>query len=200
MAFFDGLKRFFLGSKGGFSQQNLLNPQQQQLHGDFLSQFGGAQNQGLDYIMSLLNGGDQAFQDFEDPYKRQFEQETIPGLAERFAGLGSHGAQNSSAFQQTLGQAGGELSQNLAQLRGGLKNNALSALQGMQGQAYQPTFQTSYRQPTGGLLGGLSGGLSQGLGSYLGAGAFGGGGIAELLKSLMGGGSGSTSATGSAQV
>lgn len=42
---------------------------------------------------------------------RRFQQETVPGLAERFGGLNALG---SSAFKQSLGQAGTDLSERLA--------------------------------------------------------------------------------------
>jgi hypothetical protein len=197
--FFSKLKGLLFGNEGKFSNQDVLNPQQQQLHGQFLNQFGGAQNAGLQNILGLLQGGDEAFAKFEDPYKRQFQQETIPGLAEQFAGMGSGGSQNSSAFQQALGGAGADLSANLASLRGNLQNQAVGQLQGFQNQAYQPTFQTSFTPPTTGLFQGLTSGLSQGVGSYLGNKSFQDGGLADLLKQYLGGGS-SPVAPGSAKV
>ena len=166
--FFDQLKGLLFGTQGKFSNQDLLNPQQKQLHSEFLNQYGGAQNAGLQQILSLLNNNPEAFSKFEDPYKRQFQQETVPGLAEQFAGMGSGGSQNSSAFGQALSGAGADLSSNLAALRGQLQNQALGQLQGFQNQAYQPTFQTSYQGPTSGFLSGLFKGAGQGIGQTFG--------------------------------
>ena len=154
----------WFGTQGGFSQQNTQNPQQQQLFSQMLEGLGGAQGSGLEWIQRMLSGGDDAFADYEAPFKRQFEQETIPGIAERFAGMGSGGSQNSSAMQQTMGQAGGELSQNLASLRGGLQQNAMGLLQGMMGQSQKPTFENVYTQPTTGIIPGLIQGAGQGIG------------------------------------
>jgi len=155
---------FFTGSPGGFEQVSRFTPEQQQQFSQLLSGLGPAQGAGLDLINQLLSGDEEAFAKFEAPFKRQFEQETVPGIAERFAGMGSHGAQSSSAMQQTMGQAGRELSENLASLRGNLQQNALSQLQGMMGMGFQPTFESVYRQPTTGFFGGLAGGLGQGAG------------------------------------
>ena len=111
---------------------------------------------------------------------RQFNEQIVPGIAERFSGLGS-GAQSSSAFQQALGGAGADLSERLGALRGGLQGQAanqalgyaqqpVSNLQnflGMQTQAFAPK-QPSFGQQLGtGLIGGLGTGLGMGGGSLL---------------------------------
>ncbi len=157
---------YLFGDRGGFDQVSRFTPQQQSLFNNFLPGLGQAQNSGLEYIRKLLSGEPGAFDEFEAPLMRQYNQEIVPGLAERFAGMGSGGAQNSSAFQQTLGQSGQELMERLGALRGNLRNNALGQLQGFTQQGLQPTFESVYRQPTQGLFGGLASGLSQGLGNY----------------------------------
>src|SRR6185437_4471063 len=57
-----------------------------------------------------------------------FAENTIPGLAERFASLGSGGSLNSSAFGQSLSSAGAGLERDLA---------ALQAQHGLQEQGLQ---------------------------------------------------------------
>lgn len=158
----------WMGTSGGWEQIQNMNPQQQQLMSQLMSQLGGAQGSGMEWLQKMLSGDPEAMAAFEDPYKRQFEQETVPGIAERFAGMGSGGSQSSSAFNQTMGQAGSELSQNLAALRGGLQQNAMNSLQGMMGQAYQPQFESMYKQPTMGILPSMMGNLAQGAGQGLG--------------------------------
>lgn len=79
---------------------------------------------GSSYLQSLLSGSPEATAAFEAPAMRQFQEQIVPGLAERFAGLGA-GAQSSSAFNQALGAAGAGLSENLAALRGQLQLGAL---------------------------------------------------------------------------
>jgi hypothetical protein len=158
----------WMGTSGGYGQQTIQNPQQQQLMSQLLSGLGGAQESGMEWLQKMLSGDEGAFSDYEAPFMRQFEQETMPGIAERFAGMGSGGSQNSSAMQQTMAQAGGELSQNLASLRGGLQQNAMGLLQGMMGQGYQPTFENTYQQPTTGIIPGMIQGAGQGVSSYAG--------------------------------
>jgi len=159
---------FWTGSQGGFDQVSKLTPEQQQQFGDLLQGIGGAQGSGMEWLQGILSGDDEAFNKYEAPFKRQFEQETVPGIAERFAGLGSHGAQSSSAMNQTMGQAGRELTENLASLRGNLQQNAMSQLQGLMSTAYQPTFESVYKQPTTGTLGGFGQGLASGAGTMFG--------------------------------
>ena len=164
---------FLFGDKGGFEQVKSQTPQQQALFNQLMGSLGGAQGSGLEWLQQILSGDEGAFSQFEAPLQRQFQQETVPGIAERFAGMGTHGAQSSSAMNQTMGQAGRELSENLGALRGGLQQNALSQLQGLMGQAYQPTFESVYRQPTMGLAGGLASGFGSGAGQAAGMSLFG---------------------------
>lgn len=179
----------------GYSSFSTMAPQQQQLFQQLLSgMFGGGQNPlfgaGQNYLQQLLGGGPEATAAFEAPYLRQFQEQTVPGLAERFAGLGS-GAQSSSAFQQALGQAGAGLSENLASLRSGLQMQALpQALQYSQQPFNQARSlldvsslgfapkQTPWWQS---LLAGLGGGVGQGIG--MGA----TGGIGSIFGKLFGG-------------
>ena len=90
--------------------------------------------QGSSFLQNLLSGSPEASAAFEAPYMRQFQEQVIPGLAERFAGMGA-GAQSSSAFNQALGAAGAGLQEQLAALRGNLGLQA--AGQGLQ-YAQQP--------------------------------------------------------------
>lgn len=116
----------------GYKSISTLNKGQSQLLQQLLSQLSGQSSNitenplyqsGASYIQNLLSGSPEAFSAFEAPYKRQFEEQIVPALAERFSGLGA-GAQRSSAFQQALGQAGASLSENLASLRAGLQGGA----------------------------------------------------------------------------
>lgn len=117
----------------GYKSISTFNPQQQQLFTQLLSSLMGqnfnvgqnpAFQQGQSFLQDLLSGSPESFEKFEAPYRREFQERTVPGLAERFSGLGS-GAQSSSAFQQALGQAGAGLSENLASLRGRMQLGAL---------------------------------------------------------------------------
>jgi len=162
------LGRWLFGSSPEMKQAPTMTDQQQQFQNMLLNMLGAPTGSGFDYLQQILSGDEEAFKAFEDPIKRQFEQEVVPGIAERFAGLGSGGAQNSSAMQQTLGRAGTELSQNLAQLRAGLKSDALSQLQGLMGFGQQQAFQPAYDPGGYGVVGGFLTGAGEGAGQALG--------------------------------
>jgi hypothetical protein len=178
-----GYSSFNTGTK---QQSNFL----QQLLGQLQGQSSNiGQNplfqQGSNFLQQLLSGSPESSAAFEAPAMRQFNEQIVPGIAERFSGLGA-GAQSSSAFQQALGQAGAGLSENLQALRSGLQMNALpqalgyaqqpiSNLQGFgqlglgtQTKGFMPKQQPFWQQ----LLAGLSGGAGQ-FGGQLGGGFFG---------------------------
>lgn len=144
--------------------------------------------QGQEYLGNLLSNKPGAFEAFEAPIKKQFYEEEVPQLAERFT---KHDAQRSSAFNQAFARAGEDLSVKLAALRSGLQMQALpqalqfglaptqTALQGAQLGLGTQAFQTLNRSHPNPLpvrgpgtlektLGGLAGGASTGLGSYAG--------------------------------
>lgn len=77
---------------------------------------------GSDYLERILSGDPEATADFEAPYMREFYEQSMPELAERFAGAGAGG---SSAFASAAAHEGGALQEQLAALRGGLQQNAL---------------------------------------------------------------------------
>jgi len=165
MAFGESLKNFFVGTPGQLMQLNRFTPQQQNL-----------QNQSIQQLMGLLQNNQSGQQGFNfAPIAQQartnFQTQTVPMLAERFASLGSN--RRSSGLEGTLGAAGAGLEEGLASLES--KYNL--AAQGQQGQqrqqllslllslALQPSFESAYRPATPGLLGGLAGGVGQGLGA-----------------------------------
>lgn len=84
------------------------------------------QDESIRQALSLLQGGQpQNFAPIEQQAQRQFQTETVPSLAERFSSLG---AQNSSAFQGALGNAGANLQSQLASLRAQYGQNQLAQL------------------------------------------------------------------------
>lgn len=167
----------FGGHKEKTKQLPTMNPQQlqllQQILGGLTGQGGGGGplGEGFDYLSQILSGDPEALKEFEAPYMRQFQEQTVPGLAERFSSLGS-GAQGSSAFGQALGSAGAGLSENLAAMRGGLKQNALSQLMNFSqmGMGAQPfAYQHTPARPGffGSLMPGIGSGIGMGMGSGL---------------------------------
>lgn len=105
--------------------------------------------------------------------KTQFQQETVPTIAERFTSMGG-GRLSSPSFAQQLGSAGAGLNQNLAAMEQqfGLQNRSLDQQdKGMQlqtllsllGIGLQPRTQQYYRPGQPGLFGNFLGGVGQGL-------------------------------------
>ncbi len=124
-----GLGSLFGGGRGDKTQQlPNLSPEQQQ----FLSQLFESLNigdldlgndplykQGASQLQQLL-GGDTSL--IEQPLMDQFQNEILPGIAQRFGALG---AQSSSGYQNALASAGGNLTSQLGALRYGAKQSAL---------------------------------------------------------------------------
>ena len=170
------LRDTLFGTKTQFKQLPTLTPEQQQLFGQLIGGLGGEGGQlgqGMDLLSQLFGGNQQFLEQMQAPALRQFEEQIIPGIAERFTGAG---AQGSSAFSQALGGAGADLTERLAGQRAGMGMQAqqmgLQGLLQMLGLAQQPQFATGIQpgQPgaLGGLLGGLGGGLGTGFGTGLG--------------------------------
>lgn len=89
---------------------------------------------GIDYQRQLMDPSSEAVNQFTQPYMNQFNQQTVPGLAERFAGMGGMGGGlSSSGFGQSLSSAGGNLQAQLAQLKAGLGQQAAQSLMGQYG-------------------------------------------------------------------
>lgn len=168
MAFMD----FLFGSPGRTEQLSTITPQQsafmQQLMGGLQGQQSGVP--GMNYLQSLFSQDPSAFSEFEAPMMRQFNEQIVPGIAERFSGQGS-GMRGSSALNQTLGQAGQRLSESLASQRANLRSGAMNQLQNMMNLGMNPQFENLMFQPQQGMMQGLAGGVGQGLGAMGGMGA-----------------------------
>lgn len=173
------------GHKDKFKQLPTLSPQQQQFQNQLLQnlQSGGeGQNYGLaqDYIKGILSGNPDAYNQFAAPYLQNFEQQIVPRLAERFAGIGGGlggGTMGSSGFGQAIGGAGAQLQAQLAQLHAGLRQQASQQAMGQYNQQAQlglgtRGFENVYQPGTLGFgasaLSGISSGVGQGLGQRLG--------------------------------
>lgn len=160
--------------QGRFERIETMTPQQQQLLSQLLAGMGGPLGAGLQNIMQLLSGAPEALEAYQRPELRRFEEETVPGIAERFAGLG---AQASSAFPQALGAAGTALSERLAAQRAGLQQQAMGQLAGLLGMGLGTRpFETMYRPGGPGFWGAMAPGIGAGLG----------GGIGRAISGLLG--------------
>lgn len=142
----------------------------------------GQGNQGaINYQRELMDPSSQAVHRFAQPYMNQFNQQTIPGLAERFAGMGAMGGGlSSSGFGQSLGAAGGNLQAQLAQLKAGLGQQAAQSLMGQYGNMSNRALSAqpfAYQQQAPSMAGGMMQGWAQGgFGGMQGMGGNGGGG------------------------
>lgn len=156
----------FGGSNSEFSQQGTKTPQQMEYIQQLLSglQGGGSNVPGMEYLQGLFSNNPDAFKEFEAPAFRQFNEQTIPGIAERFSGQGA-GSRNSSAFNNSAAMAGARLSENLSAQRAGLRSGAINQLQNYGQQALTPTFENLYQQGQPGFLQGIGGGFGQGAGA-----------------------------------
>lgn len=156
--------RMLFGGRPKQYQMPTTTPQQQALLQQLMSGLQGGQSNipGMEYLQQLMSNDPSAFQAYEQPLMRQFNQEIVPGIAERFSGMGM-GSRNSGAFQQQVAGAAGRLSENLGAQRANLRQGAMQQLMGMYGQAMQPQFQ-SIAQPQYGMIPGLLGGMGQGAG------------------------------------
>lgn len=170
-----------MGSKGG--QGSTYNKGQQkelkQMLKDIQGMKGGAMDitqnqgygQGMDWLMSMFNDPD-FFNSFEAPLQRQFEENTVPELANQFGSMGSGGALGSTAFRNQLGREGSNLSTNIAAMRGQMQQNAIpqlmnyaqqpfSNLMQLYNQAMVPT-QNTYQGPSTGGWGSIAAPFAQG--------------------------------------
>jgi len=164
MAFLGGL--FGSGPQPSRTEQvPRFTPQQQAMQNQMLSMMGP--------LMQQMQQPQQKF-DFgpvEQQARTQFREQTIPGLAERFTGMGA-GGQRSSAFQGALGRAGAGLEENLAGMKSGIglqqqgmeQQRMQSLLASLLGGGMQPSFESYYTprtQQSYGILPYLLGGGQQ---------------------------------------
>lgn len=126
---------------------------------------------GMGWLQGLFNNPD-FFDQFEAPLQRQFQEQTIPNLANRFAGMGSGGSLGSTGFRNQLAREGSNLHTNIAALRGGMQQAAIPQLLGYSQQPFSnmmslmqnaltPT-QNTYQPPSSGFFGGMAPGIMSG--------------------------------------
>lgn len=122
----------------------------------------------------------------------RFQQEVVPGLAERFTSLGS-GAQGSSAFRGALSQGASDLGERLAGLRSQFALQSQAPLQNLLNLGTQQRFQQQFipGSPSGlsSLLSSILPALGLTAGSYFGGlGGFAGQQLGSKLTHQLGGG------------
>ena len=133
--------------------------------------------QGNDFFSSLFNDP-EFFNKFEAPAFRQFNEDIAPGLANRYASMGSGGSTGSTGFRNQLAREGGNLATNLSAQRGQMQQNAVPQMLGYAQQpvsnwmtmlqnALTPT-QNTYQGPSAGGFGSLAAPFAQGAASIWG--------------------------------
>lgn len=174
------------GSKDRVKKMPTFTRGQSRFFDSFLRQMQGLQGsaypQAMGQLQGLLDPNSQIYKDVSAPYMRQFNEQTVPQLAERFAGGAQGGALSSSGFGQALSTAGAGLNENLASLRAQLQQNAIQSILGQYNQGAatalgQQPFAYAQRQGTqsplqagiGGFFSGLTpGAIQSGSNSLLG--------------------------------
>lgn len=173
MAFLD----FLFGTAEKQQQVPRFTGQQQRALSGLLSGVQQQLPQGLDFLSQLLSGGGVSEETYDRPALRQFSEQIVPGIAERFTGEFGPGSQQSSAFGQQLGQAGAGLAEALAAQRSqrGVQQQqlglqGLSQLQALLGAGLAPQYDTRFSPAQPGFLAQQAPGASQlGLLKLLGA-------------------------------
>lgn len=156
-----------MGTQGGFNRLDKYDPDQMMALKNLLSQSMGGLNQ-FD------------FAPIEQQARSNFENKTLPSIAERFTSMGGQG---SSAFAQMLGAASSDLEGNLAAMKQQYNLQREPLLQNLLNMGLRERFDMSYQPGSQGLLQSGTNAFAGGLGSALGAGLTGGlGRITDLLS------------------
>lgn len=124
-------ERLMFGTPSSTEKLDSMDPQQLELLKQMLGGLGGPLSQGLGNMSNILSGSQDSLQAFQAPMMRQFNEQIMPGIANRFSGMD---AQGSSAFTNALGSAGAGLQENLSAQKSGLMQNSMQQLMGMMGQ------------------------------------------------------------------
>lgn len=181
---------FLTGTDPSHERINTRSDQQIGAQNQMLSGAQGGQSniQGMDWLQSLFSNDPSAFAAYEAPAMRQFNEQIVPGIAERFTGMGA-GGRNSSAFGQQLAGAGSRLSENLSAQRQNLRSGAMNQIMQMLQMSMQPTFENVMYQGQPGLLQNLAQGAGEAGMNYMTGGTYGlAKGAGNLAKNQMYGG------------
>ena len=149
----------FLFGRGEKTEQfQRYTPEQEDVLNQLLGGGGQQLPQAFDFLKNILSQDPETMKQFQAPAMREFQEDIIPSIAERFSGLD---AQKSSAFGQQLGKAGAGLEERLSAQRAGLGGQAISQLQSLLGGGLGPRFDTAVRPGQPGLAQAGIGGLAQ---------------------------------------
>lgn len=169
----NGVKSLFGGTPEVRENVSTLRPEQEALYQQAIDAgmrpgAGGAFGQSADYYRDLLDDNGQNYNALAAPEQRRFNEQTVPDLAEQFAGMGSGGL-SSSGFRNSAVNAGVDLSERLGAIRANLRNSGAQGLQNIGNiglQNYSQNMVTQQGSP--GLLAQAAPAAGTAIGAYLG--------------------------------
>lgn len=145
----EGLKQgagnFLFGNKGGVEQYSTVTPEQQSIL-QLLQQLG---------VQGLQNPS-AGFEPIAQQARNDFNQQTVPSLAERFSSMGNSSL-SSPAFASQLGQAGAGLESELAAMQAGYGQQNMQQILQLLQLGLQPQSENVFRPRENGLIQGLIG-------------------------------------------
>jgi len=167
MAYMQPQENLFGGMPSSVNQMQRFGQGQQQGYrqpqGDFfggtpssieqIQRFGPEQSQGfmqaLQQAMAQLQNPTAGFEPIAADARRNFQEETVPGIAERFAGMD---ATRSSAFTNALGSAGAGLESQLSAQKAQYGQNQQGISQNLLGLGLTPQYESFYHKEQPGFL------------------------------------------------
>lgn len=107
---------------------------------------GGAYGEIADYYRDLISPDSKNAAEMAAPEMRRFKEQTIPDLAEQFAGMGA-GNLSSSGFTNASVGAGTDLAERLGAMRANLRIQGAAGLANLGRQSLQPVVTNAMQQP-----------------------------------------------------
>jgi hypothetical protein len=135
-----GIGNNLLGQPDEFQQVQNFSPEQQSIM-QLLQQLG---------VYGLQNPY-EGFEPIAQQAQNQFNQQTVPGLAESFTRM-TNGAMSSPSFASQLGQAGAGLAGDLAAQKAQYGQQNIQQILQMLQMGLQPQFENVHRPQSNGLL------------------------------------------------
>lgn len=135
-----GVRDFAIGNPGGVEQYSTVTPDQQSIL-QLLQQLG---------VQGLQNPY-EGFEPIAQQARNQFNQQTVPSIAERFASMGDN-ALSSPTFASQLGQAGAGLESELAAMKAGYGQQNLQQILQLLQLGLSPQSENVYRPRENGFI------------------------------------------------
>ncbi len=149
---FSKMKDIFGGVPERLQQVPRFTEPQQEIFSQLQQGVGGALPDVFQQLLSMLTQDPEAAKQFEAPAMRQFHEEIVPTIAQRFTSKFGTGSKSSSGFRQALGAAGAGLEEKLSKQRGERSGQAINQLIQMIQAGLLPQFDTLLRQRQPGLI------------------------------------------------